>query len=94
MATSKLKTFVKAKEYDCNACGHARCAGDYKRLKHKAIFVGCPGHVELQNMRRPLLEVASEHDGWMEALAPTLEALNLRLEEMDRYPGFRFVEKQ
>ena len=80
--------------YDCNACGNYKCSGDVIRTKKKIIPIACPGTVPLGPMRVSLLEAASSNEGSMNAVGVILKNLDMRFEETDRYPGFRFVTKK
>jgi hypothetical protein len=77
--------------YDCNDCGHSKCGGDVIRTKKKIIPIACPGQVKLGPMRMPLLEAAVEHPGSMIALGKVLASLDMSIEPMEKYPGFRFI---
>ena len=77
--------------YDCNDCGHPRCSGDVIRTKKRIIPVSCPGQVKLGPMRMPLLEAAAANPGSMNALGHIMEALDMKIEQTTKYPGFRFI---
>lgn len=86
-----MKADRRHQGYDCNDCGNSRCNGDVIRLKKGVRHVPCPGSVKLGPMRVPLLHAASVHPGSLNALAVTLNRLDMRIEEIPRYPFFRFV---
>ena len=84
---------VEIKDRDCNYCGR-KCGGDIVRNKRGdgvKTWLICPGWMLPADMRTSLLERASENDGSFQALNVILEKLNLRYQEVGRYPYFKFI---
>ncbi|MCK9267225.1 MAG: hypothetical protein M0P14_00755 [Alkaliphilus sp.] len=85
-----MKADRESTGYDCNACERSNCKGDFYRGKKSVTFVGCPGQVKLSPMRVSLLENAIEHPGSMASLGQIMLNLNMKFEETNKYPYFRF----
>jgi hypothetical protein len=85
---------VIVKEYDCNRCGRKGCRGDVIRDGKGGIktHLTCPGMMTPTPMKQTLLEAASANpESFGNALNGICSSMNLRFDEIPRYPYFRFV---